>query len=355
LPLEILPQKITKKCGSLLSKGMVNYMNGIFLAGTGRYIPEKTVTNDDMSKIVETSDEWIRTRSGISERHFASGETTSYMGAQAAIKAIESAGIAPKDIDMIIVTTITADYLFPSVACLVQEHIGNTTAACFDLNAACTGFAYAVDIAQKYLALGEAENVLIVSTEALSKLINFSDRTTCVLFGDGAGACVLQKSNKMYASYLTSVGGGGKYLYAKIDRQKTPYEQEDAVTGTEREMTQNIGYINMDGKEVYKFAIKAMPSAVEEACKKAGIEPAEIDIIVPHQANIRIVETALKNLNLPMEKAYVNLDKYGNTSSATIPIALDELYRGGRIKKGDKVCLTGFGGGLTYGAVIFEM
>ena len=329
-------------------------MLGIRIAATGRYIPETVVSNDDMAKLVETSDEWISTRTGIRTRYMAKGEPTSYMAVEAARDALSRFSGEAEDIGMILCTTITPDYHTPSMACIVQAAIGAKNAFCMDLNAACSGFIYALDIAQKYLASGMVKNVLVVSAETLSHLANFEDRTTCVLFGDGAGACIISGGEGRYASFLGADGNGAGFLYATSFYPRTPFEEEGALEGYQAFPHVSDGFLHMDGKEVYKFSTAAMPRCIRKAVERLGVGVEDIDLIIPHQANVRIVQTAMKNLGLPLEKAYMNIDKFGNTSSASIPIALEEVVRAERLKKGDLVALVGFGAGLTYGATIFD-
>ena len=331
---------------------------GIHILGTGSYTPAFQVTNADMAKIVETNDEWIRTRTGIQSRHIADGEPTWYMGAQAASHAIEMAGIDPKDIGLIIDTTITPDFSTPSVSCLVQREIGAVQAACFDLNAACSGFVYGMETAHCFLKTNrEMKYALVVANENLTRITNYSDRSSCILFGDGAAAAIVEyQEDRLYSSYLSADGTGAKFLYARTATPDNPFckrkaEYDDGIEpgpeGWEHTMRQ-------DGREVYKFAIKAMANSAQKAAEKIGFDLQQLDKIVPHQANIRIIETAMKCLKMPMEKVVVNIDQHGNTSSASIPIALDEAVRSGKIQRGDKICLVGFGAGLTTAAIITE-
>lgn len=331
---------------------------GIHILGTGSYTPAFQVTNADMAKIVETNDEWIRTRTGIQSRHIADGEPTWYMGAQAASHAIEMAGIDPKDIGLIIDTTITPDFSTPSVSCLVQREIGAVQAACFDLNAACSGFVYGMETAHCFLKTNrEMKYALVVANENLTRITNYSDRSSCILFGDGAAAAIVEyQEDWLYSSYLSADGTGAKFLYARTATPDNPFckrkaEYDDGIEpgpeGWEHTMRQ-------DGREVYKFAIKAMANSAQKAAEKIGFDLQQLDKIVPHQANIRIIETAMKSLKMPMEKVVVNIDQHGNTSSASIPIALDEAVRSGKIQRGDKICLVGFGAGLTTAAIITE-
>lgn len=329
-------------------------MIGINILGTGRYLPDRIVANEEFTAFIKTSDEWISTRTGILKRHIADGETTWRMGASAAQAALKKAGVKAEEIDLIIGTTVSADYLTPSMACIVQQAIGAENASCFDLNAACSGFVYALEIARGQIACGEVKTVLIVSSEMLSRLTDFKDRSTCVLFGDGAGACVVRAGTGRYASCLGSQGTGYGLIFCKSHPHPSPFtknpEQTDDIVSTDIEP----GHLWQNGREVYKFATKIMPEAVHKACAKAGVSEQELAYIIPHQANARIVQSAMKNLGLPMEKAFLTIDHTGNTSSASIPIALDELWESGRLKRGDLICVVGFGAGLTYGASVFE-
>lgn len=329
-------------------------MFGINILGTGSYAPELCITNDDMAKVVETNDEWISTRTGIKSRHYSNGELTWQMGAKAAKKAIEAAGISPEEIGLVIFSTITNDFLTPSCACMVQNEVGAVNAAAFDLNAACTGFVYSLDTAKRFLQTDDnMKYALVVSAEVLSRIVDYNDRTTCVLFGDGAAAAVVERSEKMYSSYLAADGNGGKFLYARNLTSTHPFRTNREDNYGEDFALDN-GYLFQDGKEVYKFATKALPTASSKAAEKIGFDIKEIDWFIPHQANIRIIETAAKNFGVSMDKFIINLDKYGNTSSASMPIAFDEAVRGGRIQKGQKLCFVGFGAGLTLGAIILE-
>lgn len=331
-------------------------MTGINIVATGGYQPQLAVTNDDMSKIVETSDEWIRTRTGIRERRLSKGEPTWYMGAMASKQAIERAGIDPADIGLIIDCTITSDFVTPSVSCIIQREIGAVNASCFDLAAACSGFVYALDAARRYLATDEdLKYVLVVANEKLSYITNYADRTTCVLFGDGAAAVLVERSDKLFSSWTGADGTGAKFLYAKNRHAENPFIGDDMTAiddQTDPEITHS--FLVQDGKEVYKFATKALPTAAKNAADKIGLDITEVDKFVPHQANMRIIDTAAKNLGVSLDKFYVNIDMHGNTSSASIPIAFDEAVTSGAIKRGDKVCFVGFGAGLTLGSVIIE-
>ena len=326
---------------------------GINILSTGCYVPEQKLKNDDFKKFIDTSDEWIRTRTGITERPMAGWEPCWYMGAKASEQAVQRAGISRDDIGLIISCTITSDFLTPSMASVIQREINAPNAAAFDLNAACSGFVYALDTARRFLETDDSlKYVLVVANEALSRFIDFSDRTTCILFGDGAAAVIVERSNKLYSSHLASDGTGAKYLCA---RNLSPAE-EVAV-----ESDFNDGFpekpphqLVQDGKEVYKFATKALPKSFELAAAKIGISSDDIDWFIPHQANVRIIETAAKKFGVSMDRFIITLDHFGNTSSASIPLALNEGIEKGLIKRGQKLALIGFGAGLTYGGIILE-
>ncbi|MEG2295250.1 MAG: beta-ketoacyl-ACP synthase III [Oscillospiraceae bacterium] len=329
-------------------------MTGIKILGTGCYLPDNIVSNDDFTRVIQTSDEWIRTRTGITSRHIANGETAWYMGLQSAKQALECANITPLDLDLIIVTSVSSDYLTPSLACIIQAELGASKAVAFDVNAACSGFVYAIDVASKYLQSDQYNHVLIVSTEALSNIVDFTNRSTCVLFGDGAGSCVLTKSDGIFSSYIGSDGTGANAITCKnIHKNNNPFTTDSPIIC--KTFDENAdGFLEMQGKEVYKFAIKAMPDCILKVCEQAGVSHHDINLIIPHQANIRIMETAAKTLGLSMDEIYCNLDKYGNTSSASIPIALDELNKNGTIKPNDLIVMVGFGAGLTFGATLLK-
>lgn len=329
-------------------------MFGIEILGMGSYSPSLCVTNDDMAKIVDTSDEWITTRTGIKSRRLVNGEPTWEMGLKAAEEAVKNSGIDPLDIGLIIDTTITNDFFTPSVACVIQDKIGASNAAAYDLNAACSGFVYAVDAAKRYLQTDpDMKYVLVVANETLSRVTDYTDRSTCVLFGDGAAAAVIGRSEKLFTSFIGADGSGAHFLYAKSHKVRHPMRTaEDHIDSGE--FAAGTTYLVQDGKEVYKFATKALPMAARKAAEKIGLDLNTVDWFVPHQANIRIIETAAKNLGVSMDKFIVNIADRGNTSSASIPIALSEAIADGRVKKGDRLCLVGFGAGLTMGCVILE-
>lgn len=329
---------------------MVMKDNSAGVLGTGHYAPEKIVTNADLEKMVDTSDEWIQTRTGIKQRHFASeGMNTSDMCTKAAEQALEMAHTSPEELDMIIVCTLTPDMTIPSTACIVQKNLGAKNAAVFDLYAACSGFAYGSITASQYIQSGMCKKVLVIGAEILSRFMDFTDRNTCVLFGDGAGAAVFGVVPDGYGilgADMGADGNGGKFLNIPSSGV--------AILPTDEARKKHLTYIKMDGKEVYKFAVKVMGQTAEKALERAGLQHEDIDLLIPHQANIRIIKSAAKRLHLPMEKVFVNIDKYANTSGASIPIAMDEANRSGRMKRGDVVVLAGFGAGLTWAGLVMK-
>lgn len=316
------------------------------IAGVGAYVPGRVLTNAELEQMVDTSDEWIRTRSGIRERRIASPEqATSDVAAAAAERALKDANVAPEEVDLVIVATNTPDMFFPATACLVQDRIGAKNAGAFDLAAGCTGFIYAMAAGSQFVATGSCRTVLVIGAETLSKITNWEDRNTCVLFGDGAGAVVLRpapEESGILAFKLWSDGAGGPHLLMPAGGSRRPATRE-TVDGKQH-------YIHMNGREVFKFAVRIMGEAAEEVLAAAGLDKTDLDFFIPHQANIRIIDAAAKRLGLPMEKVLVNVDRYGNTSTASIPLALEEAVRSGRIKKGDHIVMVGFGAGLTWGA-----
>ena len=326
---------------------------GIRILGTGSYLPENIVTNEDYTKFVDTSDEWIVKRTGIHRRRIT--ETPTFVMAEAAARrALEDAGVSAEELDLIICTTVSNDYMTPSLACVVQGRIGAKNAIAYDINAACAAFVYALDMANMYLKNGYCK-ILIVSAESLSKITDYTDRSTCVLFGDAAGACVVEASDRPFASCLGCDGTGAHSLFARQHRNEIPLVELQELAEVDQFGPARDGAIYMDGREVYKFAVGAMSKALTEACEKFGTAPAELDLIVPHQANIRIIQTAAKELGLPLERFFVNIGEYGNTSSACIPVGLDQLNRAGKLTSGAKVGLVGFGAGLVYGGCVFEV
>ena len=320
------------------------------VTGWGRYVPSHVLTNADLERLVDTSDEWIRTRTGIRERRVAAAnETTASMAAVASLRAIRTAGIEPDDIDLILLGTLTPDYWMPSTAALVKEAIGNTRASAMDVAAACSGFVYAFATAQAWITSGLAKHVLVIGAELLTRFLDYTDRSTCILFGDGAGAVVLSASEEPGGALgieLTTEPQGAYMIWLPAGGAKSPPSAATIARGEH--------YIRMEGKETYRFATKTMATTALESIRKSGLEPSDVDLFIPHQANIRIVEAVAKGLGLPMERMYVNLDKYGNTSAASVPIALAEAVNEGRVKVGDRVCIVAFGAGFTSGAVTIE-
>jgi 3-oxoacyl-[acyl-carrier-protein] synthase III len=320
------------------------------LTGWGRYAPRQVLTNKDLEKMVETSDEWIVSRTGIRERRVAAAhETTASMGAVAGLRAIRTAGLDPDDIDVILLATLTPDYWMPSTAALVKEAIGNTRAAAMDIAAACSGFVYGYATAQAWIASGLAKHVLVIGSETLTRFLDYTDRNTCILFGDGAGAVVLSASDEPGGGLgmkLTTEPQGAYMIWLPAGGAKAP-----PSVGT---IKRGEHYVRMEGKETYRFATRTLATTALESIREAGLEPSDIALFIPHQANIRIIEAVAKGLDLPMDRMYVNLDKYGNTSAASVPIALAEAANEGRIKIGDKIVIVAFGAGFTSGAVTIE-
>ncbi len=316
------------------------------ILGTGKYTPDNRLTNAQLEQMVETNDEWIVTMTGIRERRIVSeGQATSDLAYEASVRAIAAAGLTPDDIDLIIVATITPDMFFPSTACLLQEKLGAKRAAAFDLSAACSGFIYGLANATGFIKMGMYKHVLVVGAESLSRITDYTDRNTCILFGDGAGAVVLGEvpEGRGFKSFeLGADGSGGELLRICGGGSKMP--------ATARSVEERQHFIYMNGREVFKFAVRIMGNAAEEALAKAGLGKEDIDLLIPHQANIRIIQSALDRLDLTRDKCMVNIDKYGNMSAASIPVALAEAVEEGRVKEGDCLVFVGFGGGLTWGA-----
>ncbi len=332
-------------------------MSGIKIVGTGSYFPEFTADNAKFTEFLDTSDEWITTRTGIKQRHIAVDIPNYEMGVRAAKNAVENAGISPEEIDLIIVTTCTPDFFYPAMSCLIQKKIGAKNASCFDVNSACTGFITAVDIAHKFLENGKDKTVLIVSSEKLSSQTDYTDRASCILFGDAAGAVVLRKSEKRFASFMGAEGDEFEALYCKVHYESNCpfYKSGEDFFNNRFDTFEKKNFLVQDGKAVYKFAVNAMANAVTTVAKDFGISPDELDVVIPHQANLRIIAKAAELLDIPFERVYTNIEYMGNVSSACIPVALDELNRAGKITSGKKVCLVGFGAGLTYGSVIMDI
>ncbi|MGN0373379.1 MAG: beta-ketoacyl-ACP synthase III [Enterocloster sp.] len=315
------------------------------IIGTGSYAPEQIVTNDDLAKIMDTSDEWIRSRTGIGERRITMGDSTSDMAARAAERAIEQAGISPEEIDMILVATSSPDYCFPNGACEVQARVGAVNAACYDISAACTGFVFALNTAHAFISAGFCRTALVIGADTISKLVDWADRGTCVLFGDGAGAVVVRadetgilgmnmQSNGEKAGVLTCAArDNGNFLLNKKPE---------------------LGYMTMEGQEVFKFAAKKVPECITRLLQGTNVAKEEVKYFVIHQANYRIIEAISKRLKVDLEKFPANMEHYGNTSGASVPILLDEMNREGKLEAGDKIVLAGFGAGLTWGATLIQ-
>lgn len=332
-------------------------MNGLEILGTGSFVPDFVADNDKFSQILDTSDEWIFTRTGIKQRHIATDIPNYFMGGEAARKALEAANFNAENVDLIIVSTCTPDFFYPAMSCLIQKHIGAANAACIDVNSACTGFISSLDIAHSFLATGKHKNVLIVSSEKLSQQVDYTDRASCILFGDAAGAVLLRASDKPLYSYLGAQGDEFEALYCKANYEANCpwYGDIDKFYGNRFDTPHKQHYLVQDGKAVYKFAVNAMADAVRNVAKQGGYELSEIDLVIPHQANLRIIEKATELLGIPSDKVYTNIEHMGNVSSACIPICVDELTKAGRFKAGMKICFVGFGAGLTYGAAVLEL
>ncbi len=317
------------------------------IAGTGSYLPEKILTNAELSTIVDTSDEWIASRTGIRQRHVAAeGETTGDLAYHASVRALEAAGVDAAEIDLIVLGTTTPDLIFPSTACLLQHRLGANGCAAFDVNAACSGFVFALAVADKFIASGAAKTVLVVGAETLTRMVDWTERTTCVLFGDGAGAVVLKADTEtgILSTHLHADGGKKELLWNPV-----------GVSVGFKENAPNAGVrINMAGSDVFKYAVKALDSVVEETLEANGLDRHDIDWLIPHQANLRIIEATAKRLDMPMERVVVTVDRHGNTSSGSVPLALDEAVRSGRVQRGQLVLLEAFGGGFTWGSALLR-
>ncbi len=323
----------------------------VVIRSLGSYKPKKVLTNNDLSKIVETSDEWIQTRSGIHERRIAEEEeTASSMAVEAAKNALKQAQLAPEKIDLLIVATMTPDMLFPATACIVQAKLGLRCIMAFDVSAACSGFLYALETANHMLKSGRYRHALVIGTEKISSIIDWQDRTTCVLFGDGAGAVVLSKTDTPQVGILDSIlfadGSNASLLYMPGGGSACPASQKSL------EAQQH--FLKMNGKELFKYAVRNMEQACLKILENNGLQVSDIQCIIPHQANIRIIQSLAERLNIPMERFFINIESYGNTSAASIPIALDEAFNEGKIKSGDKILLVAFGAGLTWGATLLQ-
>jgi 3-oxoacyl-[acyl-carrier-protein] synthase III len=321
-------------------------LRSVGISGLGSYLPDKILSNADLEKIVDTNDEWIETRTGIRERRIVDEDTAlSDICVVAAQRALEDAGVHAEDIDLILVATITPDFVFPSTACILQDKLGAKKAAALDIEAGCSGFLYGLAVGSQFIATGMYNKVLVIGGETLSKILDMTDRGTCILFGDGAGAAVLspvEDGNGFLSFVLGAQGQGGENLCMPAGGSRNPASEE---TVKDRQH-----FIKMSGNEVFKFAVRIMGEAAVQSLEKAGLSTKDVDVLIPHQANIRIIDAAMKRLDLDRDKVIVNLDKYGNMSAASIPVALDEAVKEGRIKNGDTIVMVGFGAGLTWGA-----
>ncbi len=325
-------------------------MRSAKIVGVGSYAPPKILTNKDLEKMVDTSNEWIIERTGIKERHIADDKVaTSDIGFEAAKRALKDAKVKPEELDLIIVATVTPDFVFPATACLIQDRLGAKKAAAFDLEAACSGFIYGLSIAKGFIASGEYDTVLVIAAEVLSKVTDWEDRATCVLFGDGAGAAVLKPAKEgqgILSTYLRADGGNWDLLRVPAGGSRIP--------ATHDSIDKRLHYMKMEGNKVFKVAVQSMQEAALEGIRKAGVKAEELSLLIAHQANLRIINAVAKRLKLPPEKIFINLDRYGNTSAASIPLALDEAVKKKRIKRGDLVILVAFGGGFTWASCVIR-
>jgi|MGYP001048048120 3-oxoacyl-[acyl-carrier-protein] synthase-3 len=320
------------------------------ILSTGSYVPEKVLTNFDLEKMVDTSDEWITERTGIKERRVAlPDQTTSDLAYEASVKALKNAGLKAENIDLIVLATVTPDMLIPSCACILQMKLGAKNAVAFDINGACTGFVFALSVAEKFIKTGASKKALVIGAETLSRFTDWTDRNTCVLLADGAGAVILGGTRKDEGIQVIDIFSDGTmwdFIHMPAGGVKLPID--------EKVLKERLNFIKMRGNETFKVAVKTLEEVVDVTLKKGGIKSSQLNLLVPHQANIRIIQAMAKRLNLSMEKVMVNIDKYGNTSAASIPIALDEANQTGRIKKGDYVMLAAFGAGLTWGSALIK-
>ncbi len=324
-------------------------MKRVGIIGVGKYLPKKILSNRDLEKMVDTSDEWITTRTGIKQRRIvAKEEAASDLAIKAARQALKKTGIKPQNIDLIIVATITPDMQFPATATLVQNRLGAKDAIAFDLSAACAGFIYALIVAQQFIARGTSKNALVIGSEVLSSITDWQDRNTCVLFGDGAAAAVLAevKSGGIVSAYLGSDGSKTDLLMLPAGGSRLPASRQT--------IGKKLHYIKMEGNELFRLAVKLMLEAAQIAIKRAGLQAKDIDLVIPHQANVRIISAMIKRLGIPREKVYLNIQRYGNMSSASLATALCEAVEEGRVKKGDYILLDGFGAGLVWGACVIK-
>jgi 3-oxoacyl-[acyl-carrier-protein] synthase III len=317
------------------------------IAGTGSYLPEKLLTNDDLAKQVDTSDEWIRSRTGIRERHIAAeGETTSDLGYHAAVRALEAAGVDASEIDMIVVGTTTPDLIFPSTACLIQARLGASGCAAMDVNAACSGFVYALSVADKFIRSGDVKTALVIGAETLSRIVDWTERTTSVLFGDGAGAVVLKADNE--------TGILSTHLHADGAKKELLWNPVGVSVGFKQDEPNGGARIHMKGNDVFKYAVKALDGVVDETLEANGLDKHDLDWLIPHQANLRIIEATAKRLEMSMDRVIVTVDRHGNTSAGSVPLALDAAVRSGRVQRGQLLLLEAFGGGFTWGSALLR-
>ena len=324
---------------------------GAIIAGTGSCVPEKRLTNDDLSKLVDTNDEWITQRTGIKERRIAGdGESTATLGAAAARRALEAANLQPTDIDLVLCATITPEMGFPSTACFIAADLGLDSTPAFDLAAACSGFVYALETAGAFIRSGRYKNVLVIGAETLTRITDYTDRGSCILFGDGAGAAVLQRSSDPKRGLLYSSIHADGHGWELLHHLPGSRNSLDAALVSDRKQ-----FIRLKGREVYKFAVHRFEELIEDALRKCELTREDVALVIPHQSNLRIIESATHKLGLPKEKVFVNIDRYGNTSAASIPIALDEAVRGGRAKPGDAIVLVAFGAGLTWSNAVIRL
>ena len=321
------------------------------IAGTGSHVPERRLTNDDLSKMVDTSDEWITQRTGIKERRVAAvDESSATLGTAAARKAIEAAGIEPKDIELIVVATITPEMVFPSTGCFIGAALGIPGVPAFDMSAACSGFIYAMVTGANFVRAGQCKNVLVIGAETLSRIVNYRDRNTCILFGDGSGAVVMQRSSDPKRGLI----------YSSLHADGNAVDVMKLMPGSRYPITQDLvaneqQYMQIKGREVYKFAVNSFERLIEEAVTKCELTKEQVKFVIPHQVNMRIIESAMERLEMPMTQAFINIQKYGNTSAASIPLALDEAWRSGEIKSGDVLIFVAFGGGLTWANAVVRV
>ena len=322
---------------------------GAIVAGTGSCVPEKRLTNDDLARMVDTSDEWIVQRTGIRERRIVGpGETTATLATAAARKALDAAGMQPKDLDLIICATVTPEMVFPSTGCFIAAALGLDSTPAFDLSAACSGFLYALPVAASFIKAGQYKNVLVIGAETLSRITDYADRTSCILFGDGAGAAILTRDNDTRRGLIFSS------LHAQGNADVLSCIPGSLHPLTVELISQRKQFMRIKGREIYKFAVHKFEELIRDAMRACELTPDQVKMIVPHQVNKRIIDSALEKLEIPPDKAFVNIEKYGNTAAASVPIALDEVWRSGRIVRGDVLILAAFGGGLTWGSAVIR-